>query len=852
MTKFTRALKSYPTFLIVAFLVLAFNLVVSGQAPPEPIVIGDGALFTNKQTVTLTLNMEAAFPAFEISNATEREMLIYETERTWQPYNTPTTWTLSTGDGPKRIYAVFRFKYPFVITSISSSEFWADVTLDTASPELNITTPTNNSAIESSTQQITWTVTDSGSGVDYTEVVRPDGNVTNVGDGLSYSLTDLANGNYLVGINSHDRAGNIAAAIVSFTVNIPGGPTTPGTSETPTDTPTTSPVRGGGIPEEYVVVIALVVLGAALLGGYSMLRARRQRSPRSVIPPPGKLRWIQSQVFEVLSNGKKIRQTNAFRGNALHSLAVRVGPANQEWLTPKVEVTFPEDKLVWEKDYSGLQVVFSEPNHAPTPQIGKVILPREGSSTTCQFSFTPKQEIPYFKGRVIVLQGNRVLQTALLEGQVVSSPEQFPELRLSFGIESIIHPDLSHLSSRKGFDVAFMANHTVDDSPGLTTITGDQAYFNRLTNIEAAVKDITKLLESVITYPEDYQKPISDEKNLKWLRDLALNGKQLYDGIVVDQIGRRRLTNINRVQLISTVDEYLPLEFMYDMPAPRFDAPLCGRWREALQNGQCQACTLKDAFSPAEVLCPIGFWGLRLIIERHYLDPYNKPDLKGYDFALKGAAIEGRRVIKVLKSAVFAVSDRVDKVVAQGQGSQNVLEALKGATHQRVAQVDTLEHWRQAILELKPSLIVLLTHISLCDAYPQYVQLEIGQGVGLPQPYINRQYVLPSEDAPRPVVLLLGCTTMSTAIPFRSLATSFRREGAAIVLSTITEVLGRQVAPVSADLVNSLEIAAEKGLSLGDALLMVRRKALADGKPMVLSLVGIGDADWRFEGEESA
>jgi hypothetical protein len=609
------------------------------------------------------------------------------------------------------------------------------------------------------------------------------------------------------------------------------------------------PAVRGGFPIEYVVASVAAATAAAgiavyVIGKQRKPKLREEETQRA--PPPlfAKLRWIQGQVFEVLSKDKIVRLKNALHANALHNIVVRIGPADQDWLTPVEGQAFPEDKLVWKDGFSSLQVIFSEPNHAPIPQVGKIMLPREGASTACQFSFTPRADVPQFRGRVIVSHENRVIQTALLEGNVVSDPNQVPDMKLKFGIESVIQPNLGDLSSREPFDLSFVANHATDNSRGLTTIATEQAFFNRLTKVEVAVKEITSLLENVVKYPEEYPKSIEDKKNVNWLRDLALNGKDLYDGIVVDQIGKDRLTGINRVQLISTVDEYLPLEFIYDMPAPKHDASLCPKWREALKEGRCKSCEIKGTFAPADFLCPIGFWGLRIIIERHYLDPYDKPDLKGYAFALRGESVEGRRVLRILKSAVFASSNKVDEVMAQ---SKEVFKVLERVTRHKAEQVTTLESWKEAIMRIQPSLIVLLTHISPYKRDPRQAQMEIGKGVGLPRVYITSQYLLPSDDAPRPVVLLLGCTTMSTSIPFRSFATSFRRQGAAIVLSTITEVLGRHVAPVSAQLVSNLEKAAQKGLSLGDALVLVRRKALADGVPMVLSLVGIGDADWRFE-----
>ena len=606
---------------------------------------------------------------------------------------------------------------------------------------------------------------------------------------------------------------------------------------------------------DYIIVAAVIVAAGAGIAAIAWFFAHRYSAGKirkfTPQPPPilPQLRWIQARVYEIPAQEKpRIRRTNVFHANVPHNLEVRIGPADTDWLTSPEEGNSQEDKKTSKNNISQLQVVFSEPNHSPEPQTKKIALPQEGPSPKCQFTFNPRREVPYFRGRVIVLNQNRVLQTALLEGKVVTDPEHFPDLKLNFEMESIIQPNLGDLSFRKAFDLTLVANRTKEDSPGLTTIAGEQAFFNRLAGMEMPISEITKLLEGVVKDPEKYSEYVRSERDVHWLWKLAIRGKELYNGIVVDQIGPKRILNIDRVQLVSTVDDYLPLEFIYDMPAPKPDAPLCPKWREALDRGYCEKCKIRGTFPPADFLCPIGFWGLRLIIERHYLDPYKKPDLKGYTFALKGSSVKERPTLKVLRSAVFAASAKVDSVVL---GSKAVLKVLQDLTHNKVEQVTTWDSWKKAVVKLKPSLIVLLTHIAPYSQDPGQAQMEIGDGIGLPQAYISSQYLLPSEDSPKPLVLLLGCSTMSTVVPFRSFAASLKREGAAVVLSTITKVLGRHVAPVSAQLIHNLEEAAEKGLSLGDALVLVRRKLLADGFPVVLSLVAIGDADMRFETAEA-
>ena len=178
-----------------------------------------------------------------------------------------------------------------------------------------------------------------------------------------------------------------------------------------------------GIPLMYLGVVVALIAVATIVGAVALSLIRptpRSRSPskeKVKTPPPlfSKLRWIQAQVYELPAEGKqRIRRTNAFQANSPHNLDVRIGPADLEWLAPSEQSVIPEEKLTYKNNISQLQVVFSEPNHSPEPQTSEIALPRKGPSNICTFTFNPRSEISYFRGRVIVLHQNRVLQTALL------------------------------------------------------------------------------------------------------------------------------------------------------------------------------------------------------------------------------------------------------------------------------------------------------------------------------------------------------------------------------------------------------------------------------------------------------
>jgi hypothetical protein len=126
--------------------------------------------------------------------------------------------------------------------------------------------------------------------------------------------------------------------------------------------------------------------------------------------------------------------------------------------------------------------------------------------------------------------------------------------------------------------------------------------------------------------------------------------------------------------------------------------------------------------------------------------------------------------------------------------------------------------------------------------------MEIGDDPSLAQTEISKHEVCPS-GAHRPLVILLGCETAAKDTSIFELPPKFTDGGAAVVLGTITKVLGRHAAPVAGRIVAELARRAATGdVYITDAVRDVRRALLAEGQPFGLALVAYADGEWILGG----
>ncbi len=97
---------------------------------------------------------------------------------------------------------------------------------DTTPPTISITYPTDGATVTSSSVTVTWTGSDSGSGISYYETRIDSGSWNNKGASTSHTYTGLANGAHTVDVRAWDMAGNSAIDSHTFSVSVSGGTVT--------------------------------------------------------------------------------------------------------------------------------------------------------------------------------------------------------------------------------------------------------------------------------------------------------------------------------------------------------------------------------------------------------------------------------------------------------------------------------------------------------------------------------------------------------------------------------------------------------------------------------------------------
>lgn len=528
-------------------------------------------------------------------------------------------------------------------------------------------------------------------------------------------------------------------------------------------------------------------------------------------------RFLQARLQE--KDRPRVRiQTGLFPGTTYVAL-VRVGLPNASWHSAEEPFPLPENAA---PEGHQLTVLFWEPRASPEPQVQNLWLPPRGDSEPVAFPFVAPRDAKSISARVTILHANRVLQTGLLKAPVG------PRGQWSFGLDAIPRTVLEGLSNRTPFDAALV------EGEGITAAADGNVAAVNLNDgqLESLTRFLTRQISRAADDPESYAR-LDSPGSVELLRVLAQKGGEVHETLCA-HTGLADLANAKRIHITAArAGSFFPIELLYSFEPPDDTAGLCPRAAEALEEGRCPGDCSVDR---RQNVCPLGFWGLNRVIERH---AHQREDNRMRDdFLLCPEPVRARSPLPVSGASLLAASGRATQVKATA--ADDLFEALrKRGPASRAANWDD---WRSEVGSAAPSLLVLLPH------HEQNLDeevLEIGQGDRLRSELVRADHVRRQPNGPYPILLLLGCETNLARIAFDNFVTRFRDKGAAVVVSTIATVLGRHASPAAARLVELLDEEARDGDStFGEVMLRLRRKLVLSQTPMALGLTAYGDADW--------
>lgn len=548
-------------------------------------------------------------------------------------------------------------------------------------------------------------------------------------------------------------------------------------------------------------------------------------------------RTVQADLFEI-RDGEARKHTQFLRQGAAYKIEVFIAPEGEGEL--QADDPFPDSTLEWSaRDEFTLGVLFAEANQWDEVQRGQFTLPRYGASERCTFSFTPIKTGP-FRARLTIFYRQRVLQTALLEtvvvGEDVSTEGEAPRLK----IETLLRRSLATLDDRQRFDACLVLNQTVANRPALQAGGEGGAYIASLDPVTSQLEKISARLHDVALDARRYSKGLKTKESAALLVDLATEGNLLYRNLVLDYVDRstaaKALRESEYLQIVATKsDATVPLELVYEYKPPAPGAPVCPNAAKALREGKCPGCV--PTVSPAPHVCPLGFWGLSKVIERHVHDPSlsHVARIDGVE------PIVGREELSLSGPTLVAASRKVPAAEQRKLTSTLKSKWTRGGINPVTQWVD----WPPTVQAHAPVLVLALPHSIGKDAD---LGLEIG-GTELRLRYLDDTYVRAKPDLKPPLLILLGCDTAAAgdAKAYARHVAFFRQATAPVILGTLASVDATDAARVATKLIEHLTTALAGGpVRFGSVLRATKREAVAGGLIIALGLVGFGDADWKL------
>jgi hypothetical protein len=555
---------------------------------------------------------------------------------------------------------------------------------------------------------------------------------------------------------------------------------------------------------------------------------------------PASEAFTHSRHLQARANDSSGEQVFALTPNTVFEVEVRVGPPSEEWLglaepmpTPS---TPPPDPRGWP-----LRVILWDRHHASKPIVEQMFLPEIGASKPVSFRLETSDEVVGLACRITILYDNQVLQTGILRVPSAADARDKP----SFVIDAAPQPVLAQIDQERFFDASLVLNHD-EGGTGRATLVQDEVVAVvplESDGLQAFVSLVDRYLSAIVKQPDDYE-GLRAPGTVELLRKLAISGAGLHRRLLHDgALDPERFSGTGPLQVTaSRADAFFPVEFLYRWGAPNDDAKLCDAADDALsdaalERGVCSAgCT-----GQKDRVCPLGFWGLSRVIERHTFRAKDARSMQ-VPFELRASELSSRSGdLQPLTRALVGASDLASKY------DTNAVSNLVAKLHDLVPEVHHAMDWNdwvQKAGEHEPSLLVLLPHH---ETRASQDFLHLGKQSELLSTRIDEEHVGRAKGVYAPIVLLIGCQTTFAKVQFDDFVSAFRFAGAKVIVSTVATILGRHAAPATERLAAIMFERTRSGpIRVGEVMLAARRSLLAQGMPMALGLTAYGDADWRL------
>jgi hypothetical protein len=552
------------------------------------------------------------------------------------------------------------------------------------------------------------------------------------------------------------------------------------------------------------------------------------------VPPQVETRRLQAEVTEARGNQRR----NAFVPGQRHQVGLHIGPGEESPLA--VAAAFPDHAVDFGTDGAILDVQFvAESPTGTVTQTQKLLLPRAGASAQLRFPLDVAPDAGEVNASVIVFQRATVLQSAQLRGPVSASDVPVGGRSIRFVRDSEVAPPrqpddglvagdgqpFTDVDTSLAFNVAAAGEALLVDAAGKRGVIA-------VGSMEDFRRDLVTTLRIAVDADRTEGAGPGSDQQVELLRDLARLGFTLYAHLAPQL---EAFTLGPRIQLISNQDDVVPLEFVYDYGLPTANARLTAHWQEALVTGHCDCKPRRDK---VRVVCPLGFWGLRFMIERQLASVGDRDE----STALPGQLRPGNDTLPPINRVLFAATSKID-AISSGEHEATV-SLLNQRLHEGLVEASSWTAWHSAIRSHRPGLVLSLPHTAKIG---DLVALQIGETSIREVAALTDDYVVPPDCPVGPVVFLLGCSTANEGIPWQSSVAQFRRGGASLVVGSVVETLGRQTAPMARMLADQLwGPQAATGTTVGETLREVRRRLVAGGATLGLSLVVFGQSSWRL------